>query len=123
MRAVETAEKQAEEAKKIAAQTQFAGTVSEAKAKVVEYWPEAGDEKSEFSKRMVELADELEKSDDPELSQIVYEADSPLVIGRMVAKELGLAPKHLRKQPVRTVRPTQPRLQTLHPLQRLNRRR
>ena len=95
---VDFAEYQAEENRKASEQAKFTGTVSDSKTKAVANWPEAGDEKSAFSKRMVELADDLEKDPDPGLSALVYDADAPFVIARMVAKELGILPKHLRKE-------------------------
>jgi hypothetical protein len=96
---VDVSEYQAEENRKSDEQNKFTTTVNTSKAKAVNDWPEAGDDKSEFSKRMIDLADQLEKDPDPGLRAIVYDADAPFVIAKMVAKEFGLMPNHLRKEP------------------------
>lgn len=93
----ERAVERAEEQRASSEQRQFTDTVNVSKAKAVANWPEAADENSSFSKRMIELADQYEA--DPNLAHHVSEADAPFFFADMVAKEQGLLPKHLRKAP------------------------
>ena len=70
-------------------QAQFARAVQESKAEVVRLYPDAGVTGSVFSNKMIEIADRLEKQGNP----LVNEADSPLKVARMAAKELGIQPR------------------------------
>jgi hypothetical protein len=70
-------------------QAQFARAVQESKAEVVRLYPDAGVTGSVFSNKMIEIADRLEKQGNP----LVNEADSPLKVAQMAAKELGIQPR------------------------------
>lgn len=94
-----TAIERSEQEAAAAEQRSVNDTIVKARAKAVQDWPEAGDENSEFSKGMNALADALEKDPDPELRAIVSEPDAPYVIAKMYAKQEGILPKHLRKEP------------------------
>jgi DNA repair exonuclease SbcCD ATPase subunit len=91
---IETLQKQQELEKQqleqqIERQTQFARTVRESEAELLRLYPDAGITGSVFANKMIEIADRLEKQQNP----LVYEADSPLKIAHMAAKELGIAPR------------------------------
>jgi hypothetical protein len=91
---IETLQKQQELEKQqleqqIQQQAQLARTVRESEAEVVRLYPDAAIAGSVFANKMIEIADRLEKQQDP----LVYEADSPLKIAHMAAKELGIAPR------------------------------
>jgi hypothetical protein len=92
---VDAAERKAEQEHQTAQKTKFEKTVTESTAKAIEYWPEAEDEKSDLSKRTVELSKEYEK--DPALAHLVSEANSPFYFTQLAAQEMGLLPKHLRR--------------------------
>jgi hypothetical protein len=94
---VEASEKEAARQLQEVEQERYNSTANGSKAKAVEYWPEARDEKSELSKLTVELADAYEK--DPDLQHRVSEPDSPFFFTELAARQLGLLPKHLRKDP------------------------
>lgn len=91
---IETLQKQQELEKQqleqqIQQQAQFARTVRESEAEAVRLYPDAGITGSVFANKMIEIADPLEKQRNP----LIYEADSPLKIAHMAAKELGIAPR------------------------------
>ncbi len=81
----------------VQAQQAFVETVQDARERAISNWPECADANSDFSKRMVEIADALEADPDPEMRAIIYDPDAPFVIAQMVAKEMGLLPARLRK--------------------------
>ena len=91
---IETLQKQQELAKQqleqqVERQAQFAKTVRESDAEVLRLYPDAGVAGSVFANKMLEIADRLEKQQNP----LIYEADSPLKIAHMAAEELGIAPR------------------------------
>lgn len=92
---VETSEWQAEQERNAAAETKFTAEVNGAKVRTIKNWPEAGEENSAMSKRMVELANAYES--DPDLKHHVSEADAPFFFADLAAKELGILPAHMRK--------------------------
>lgn len=109
LKQVDTAEAAKESQRQTAAQTEFATSVDKSKADAVKNWPESGDKESAFSKRMEELADSYEQ--DANLKHHVFEADAPFFFADLVAKEMKLLPKHLRKPaatPPATTPTTQP---------------
>lgn len=68
---------------------EFDRAVKESRAEAVRLYPDAGIDGSDFSKKMIEIADRLEA----EGNQLVYQADAPLRIAHMAANDLGVAPK------------------------------
>ncbi len=106
--AIEYAEAEAEAQRDTDERAEFEGIVNESKEKTIQWWPEAGDPNSDFSKRMIEIADAFENDPDPAVKAIAYEPDSPFVIGNMVAKEMGLLPNHLRKPSTNGTKPSTP---------------
>lgn len=94
LRQVDSSEQRAEQERLRSEETAFGRDVQKSKAQAIQYWPEAADEKGDFSKRMIELSELYEK--DPLLAHHAYEATAPFFFADLVAKERGLSPAHLR---------------------------
>jgi hypothetical protein len=68
---------------------QFKAALENSKARAIQRYPDCADPKSQFSKKMVEIADRLET----EGSNLVYQPESPERIADMVAGDLKITPK------------------------------
>lgn len=73
----------------------------QSEARAVEHYPDAGKPESDFGKRMVEIEASLKELDDP----LYHDAQKPLRIAQMVAKEMGIAPRKKGQSPAPASQP------------------
>ena len=107
---------QREEAEKVARQE----TLSSAKQKAVEFYPDTANKDSALTKKMFEIFDVLQDSGNP----IISDPNMPFKLAQMAANELGIAPRNPKApkatpapKPVATTPPssTARRSQTIQP--------
>jgi hypothetical protein len=68
---------------------QFKAALEDSKGRAIQRYPDCADPQSQFSKKIVEIANRLEK----EGSDLVYKAESPERIADMAAGDLKITPK------------------------------